>query len=343
MNKLTLSILLILFAGNFSLSQAAQQVLPEHLQQIEALQRRADNLAFGQLSGADSYHLAKARAWLDLATSEYYEKDTSGAVTDSIGQAEALLDKLERKQPEINMETPLQINGSEVVRSDLLEQIITQKKRDQFSCGQPQIATAEVYLVWAGHEFYESGQSHAESYMRSAENLIYEGQVAIDNCVSAPSLPASPLETISLSGDALFAFDKATLNSSALWRLDDLADKIKSVAQLEEVVLVGHTDRMRSDGHHERNQLLSEQRAESIKKYLVGKGIPAEKIHASGVGSTQPLIECSTKQSKTKQIDCLQPNRRVEITLRGSKEEKPMTQTKEDTKKSDSENADKSE
>jgi hypothetical protein len=30
-------------------------------------------------------------------------------------------------------------------------------------------------------------------------------------------------------------------------------------------------------------------------------------------------VQCSTKQSKQKQIDCLQPNRRVEIILRGSK------------------------
>ena len=170
--------------------------------------------------------------------------------------------------------------------------------------------------------------SHAESYVRSVENLIYEGQVAIENCVDMPA-PILPLETITLSGDALFAFDKARLNSSALWRLDDLADRIKTVAQLEEVILVGHSDHMRSDGHPERNQLLSEQRAESIKQYLIGKGIPAEKIHAGGVGSAQPLVECSTRQSRKKQIACLQPNRRVEITLRGIKEEKKEKDAKE--------------
>ena len=84
-------------------------------------------------------------------------------------------------------------------------------------------------------------------------------------------------------------------------------------------MLVGHTDRLRSDGHPERNQLLSEQRAESIKQYLVGKGIPADKIRASGAGSSQPIVQCPTGMSKEKQVICLRPNRRVEIVLRGGK------------------------
>lgn len=322
MNKPLLSLLFALLLGSLPLAQAIEQVSPEQLKQVETLRRRADKLAFGELSGADSYHLAKARAWLDLAQSEYYEKDTSGALSASIALAENLLAALEKKQADIGMDTPVQITGSEAVRPDLLEQINGLKKHEKFACGQRPLGTAEVYLVWAGHEHSESGQAHAESYLRSVENLIYEGSVAIDNCSAAPVIasgPVPPVEKITLSGDALFAFNKATLNPSALWRLDDLAEKIKTVSQLEEVVLVGHTDRMRSDGHPERNQLLSEQRAESIKQYLIGKGIAAEKIHASGVGSALPLVECSTRQSKEKQIVCLQPNRRVEITLRGAK------------------------
>lgn len=297
-------------------------MLPAHLQQIEALQRRAENLAFGEL-GSNNYHLAKARAWLDMALSEYHEKDNSGILSATIVQAETLLDALEKKQADIGMDTPLQLPGSEAVRPDLLDQIAALKKHEKFPCAQRPIAEAEVYLVWAGHEFFEYGMSHAESYMRGVENLIYEAKVAIDNCVAAPAvattLPPPPLEKITLSGNVLFEFDKATLNPSALWRLDNLAGNIKTVNQLEEVILVGHTDHLRSDRKHERNQILSEQRADSIKQYLIGKGIPADKIHASGAGSSQPLVQCSTKQSREKRIACLQPNRRVEIILRGEK------------------------
>jgi OOP family OmpA-OmpF porin len=287
----------------------------DEYQQIDTLQRRAEKLAFDRLDSND-YHLAKARTWLDFALTEYIDKDDTGVINAAIGQAEGLLDALENKQTNIiTMDTPQQVIGGEAMRPDLWEKIATLKQNPKFSCGQRPIAEAEVYLVWTGHEYHESGQSHAESYMRAVEDRIYSAQVAIDNCKEPAATPL--MEKITLSSDALFAFNKATLNATALSSLNELAESIKKVNMLEEVVLVGHTDRLRSDGHPERNQLLSEQRAESIRQFLIDKGIPAEKIHASGAGSTQPIVECSSKLSKKKQIDCLQPNRRVEITLRG--------------------------
>lgn len=321
MNKTLLSLCILL--SSIAAAQATEEVLPAQLQQIESLQRRADNLGFGELD-ADNYYLAKARTWLDLSLSEYYDKDNSGIISAAIGQAETLLDALEKKQTGISMDTPLQIAGSEAVHPDLLDKISTLKKHDKFSCGQRPVAQAEVYLVWTGHEKLESGLSHAQSYARNTEDLIYAAQVAIDNCagISPPAASVAlphVIEKITLSGDALFAFDEATLNPSALSRLDQLAESIKNASVLEEVILVGHTDRLRSDGHPEHNQALSLQRAETIKQYLIGKGIQADKTHASGAGATQPIVRCSTRLSKAKQVECLQPNRRVEIILRGEK------------------------
>jgi outer membrane protein OmpA-like peptidoglycan-associated protein len=322
---LSRSLLLGVLLGNVSAALAADEILPQQSQEIETLQRRAEKLVTDGLD-PNNYHLAKARTWLDLALSEHYDKDDTGIIPAAILQAENLLDALEHKQTDISMRMPLQTQGSEAVRPDLWDKIAALKKHEKFSCGQRPTAEAEVYLVWAGHEYAESGWSHAESYIRAVEDHIYAAQVAIDNCASVPAAaptlpppPTPPLEKITLSGDALFAFNKATLNPSALWRLDNLADEIKAVTQLDEVILVGHTDRLRSDKHDDRNQLLSEQRAESIKQYLIGKGIPADKIRASGAGSSQPIVQCSSKQSKEKLIACLQPNRRVEIILRGAK------------------------
>jgi len=319
MIKSTHFLLLAILLGSVSPAPAADESLPnalqqiESLQKIESLQRRADKLAFGEL-GANNYHLAKARTWLDMALSEYHENEGNGIVPAAIEQAEILLDALEKKQAVISMDTPEQVTGSEAVRPDLWNKIAMLKKHEKFSCGQRAIAEAEVHLLWAGHEKLESSWAHAQSYARSAEDLIKEAQTSIDNCVA--QMPV--IERITLSSDALFGFDEATLEPSAQWRLNRLVDSIKMAKTLEEVVLIGHTDRLRSDGHPERNQLLSGQRAESIKQYLVGKGIAADKIHASGAGSSQPLVECSAKQSKEKQVECLQPNRRVEIILRGA-------------------------
>jgi OmpA-OmpF porin, OOP family len=309
-------LLLLVIMGHVSHALAADEVDLQPSQEIEQLKQRADKLSYDALDPR-SYSLAKARTWLDLATSEYYDRDDSGIVAASIAQAAALLDALETKRTGIAIDMPAKVPGSETIRPELWDKIAALKKQSKFSCGQRQTAEAEVYLVWAGHEFAESGQSHAESYLRGAESRIYEAQTAIDQCMETAPTPV--MEKFTLSGDALFDFGKVSLNPSALWRLDELAGNIKKVENLEEVVLVGHTDRLRSDGHPERNQLLSEQRAESIKQYLVGKGIPADKIRASGAGSSQPVVECSAKLSKARQVVCLQPNRRVEITLRGKK------------------------
>lgn len=299
------------------------------LQQIDSLQHRSDLLYFGKL-GANNYHLSKARTWLDMARNEYRDKDTSGVIAASIAQAEALLDALEEDKADITLDTPKQLPGSETMRPELWEKIAILKKRANFSCGHRSIAQAEVYLVWTGHEKMVSSPGHAESYATKAEDMIYAGQVAINICDAAsPGVtplavlevipPSTTLEKITLSSDALFAFGKAALKPSALEQLDKLAVRFKALAQLEQVILIGHTDRLRSDGHPERNQLLSQQRAESIKQYLISKGIAADKILASGAGSSQPVMECSTKPGKKIQIDCLQPNRRVEIILRGGK------------------------
>jgi OOP family OmpA-OmpF porin len=305
--------LLVTLSGNVSAALAADEWLPQQSQQIESLQRRAEKLSFDRLD-PNNYHLAKARTWLNLAASEYYDRDDSGIIPASITQAATLLDALENKQTGIGMDTPTRVAGGETVRPDLWDKIAALKKNDKFPCGQRQTAEAEVYLVWAGHEKAEAGWSHAESYLRGVDDRIYAAQVAIKNCTEA--VPPV-VEKITLSADALFAFGQAILDPSALWHLNKLAGSIKQIDTLEEVVLIGHTDRLRSDGHPERNQVLSEQRAESIRQYLIGKGIAAEQIHASGAGSTQPLVECSARMSKEKLVECLQPNRRVEVILRG--------------------------
>jgi OOP family OmpA-OmpF porin len=303
-------LLLLVCWGSISHALAA-----DDFQQIDTLQRRTEKIAFDKLD-PNYYHLAKARTWLDLALSEYYDKDDSGIVAASVSQAAALLDALEKNQTGISMDMPAQVPGSEMVRPDLWNRIAALKKNAKFSCGQRPAAEAEVFLVWAGHEKSESGLSHAESYLRGAEDRIYSAEVAIKNCADN----ATPLvEKVTLSTDVLFSFDQAKLEPSALWHLDKLADSIRQMNPLKQVVLVGHTDRLRSDGQEDRNILLSIHRAESIKQYLITKGIPADKIRATGAGSTQPIVKCSITLSKEEQVICLQPNRRVEITLRGER------------------------
>jgi OmpA-OmpF porin, OOP family len=316
MSKLLMSLLcsLVLLTSSY----AADTPLPTHLAQIEALQKRSDALVFGDV-GANNYHLAKARAWLDLALSEYHQTDTSGMMYGAIVQAETLITALENKQADISMDTPNTLQGTEVVRTDLWEKIAIAKQNLNMTCGQRDLAEAEVELVWAGHEKMEAGWSHAESYGRSVEDSLYASEVSMDNCAKAIAKTAPSIEKSTLSGDALFEFGTNVLLPNAPASLDKLAESIKEWKSLQAVNLVGYTDRLRTDGNEAKNQELSDKRAERVKQYLAARGIPADKIFAAGAGSSKPVMTCPSDVSKAQQVICLQPNRRVEVTLRGEK------------------------
>jgi len=133
--------------------------------------------------------------------------------------------------------------------------------------------------------------------------------------------PKPAAEKITLAADALFDFDKATLRPEGKAKLDDVASKVKDIS-LEVIIAVGHADRIGKDAY---NQKLSERRAEAVKAYLVGKGIEANRVYAEGKGEKQPKTkpdDCKMKPESSrnkKLVECLQPDRRVEIEVIGTK------------------------
>ena len=139
---------------------------------------------------------------------------------------------------------------------------------------------------------------------------------------AAPAASAAPQaagfgEKITLAADALFDFNKATLRAEGKAKLDDVAAKSNSLV-LEVVIAVGHADRIGGAAY---NQKLSEKRAAAVKDYLVSKGIPANRVYTEGKGSKQPVTkagQCKGPKS-AKVIACLQPDRRVDIEIIGTK------------------------
>lgn len=130
--------------------------------------------------------------------------------------------------------------------------------------------------------------------------------------VAAPT-PAPVTRRVTLDADALFDFDKAVLRPEGRQALDDFLVKIKDINP-EMIMAVGHTDRIGSDGY---NQRLSEKRVESVKSYLVGKGIEPNRMNTEGKGETQPVTKAGECVGANV-IACLQPDRRVEIEVTGS-------------------------
>ena len=122
----------------------------------------------------------------------------------------------------------------------------------------------------------------------------------------APQTPAA--SKVTYAADAFFDFDKATLKPAGKAKLDDLVGKVKGI-NLEVIIAVGHTDSVGSDVY---NQKLSVKRAESVKAYLVSKGIEKNRIYTEGKGEKQPVADNKTTEGRAK-------NRRVEIEVVGTR------------------------
>ena len=156
--------------------------------------------------------------------------------------------------------------------------------------------------------------------VKKAEAPMPKQAEATPESVPVPAAPAPQQiapQKISLSADALFAFDKSTLKPEGKEELDKLTVDLSNVSY-DSIHVTGHTDRIGSTKY---NQKLSERRANTVRDYLVAKGIPADRIVAEGKGETQPVTrpgDCTGPKSR-KLIACLQPDRRVDVEVSGTK------------------------
>ncbi|WP_299072444.1 outer membrane protein OmpA [Accumulibacter sp.] len=145
---------------------------------------------------------------------------------------------------------------------------------------------------------------------------VCEPMVAKAAPAAAPAAKPSG-DKITVAADALFDFNKATLRPAGKAKLDEVVAKAGAI-KLEVIIAVGHTDRIGSDAY---NQKLSERRAAAVKQYLVSKGIDANRVYTEGKGKKNPVTKPDQCLGKTspKVIACLQPDRRVDIELIGTK------------------------
>ena len=133
----------------------------------------------------------------------------------------------------------------------------------------------------------------------------------------APARPAPTMVKVTLNADTLFDFDKSSLRPEGRTALDNFATQLKDVNP-EIITAVGHADRF---GTPKYNQRLSEQRVATVKDYLMGKGVAANRIHTEGKGESQPVTKAAdcAGPKNSKVIACLQPDRRVELEVIGTR------------------------
>lgn len=122
-----------------------------------------------------------------------------------------------------------------------------------------------------------------------------------------------------LSSDALFLFGKSGVEDLKPGGRQTIAKLVQSLnsdfSSIQSVRVVGHTDRI---GSAQANLALSHARAETIKTLMVDLGASAVLIEARGQGAAQPLVDCKGARVTPELVSCLQPNRRVEVLVRGN-------------------------
>ncbi len=129
--------------------------------------------------------------------------------------------------------------------------------------------------------------------------------------------PKPIAQRATLAADTLFDFNKSSLKPEGSAALDKLISNMKAI-NIDSIIAIGHTDRIGGDAY---NLKLSQRRAESVKAYLVAHGVPANRISTEGKGKKDPATKpgtCKGPKSK-KLIACLQPDRRVEIEVIGTR------------------------
>lgn len=109
---------------------------------------------------------------------------------------------------------------------------------------------------------------------------------------------------LNMPGNITFRTGSADLNSDFLRVLDSVGVVLKEYNKTL-VVIAGHTDNVGSDAT---NQTLSQQRAESVGKYLAGRAVASERMVITGYGESRPVASNDSESGRSQ-------NRRVELTL----------------------------
>jgi outer membrane protein OmpA-like peptidoglycan-associated protein len=110
---------------------------------------------------------------------------------------------------------------------------------------------------------------------------------------------------ITLSGSVLFASGRSDLLPDARTRLHQVANVLSQDSNQNQIVVRGFTDSL---GSADRNQELSQRRAESVSNFLASQGVPGDHLKSEGRGMSEPVADNTTPEGRAN-------NRRVEIVI----------------------------
>ena len=161
--------------------------------------------------------------------------------------------------------------------------------------------TFKIYLPGGGtYKIQIKSVGDVEDYNTFEIPALGEGEFYTESTLS---IQFEHPKTFTLD-NVQFETGKATLTKTSYKELNELLEYLKLK---EEVVIeiAGHTDDV---GEDVANQKLSEARANTVRNYLISKGIAAKRVQAKGYGESQPIAPNSTAEGRQK-------NRRTEVRI----------------------------
>jgi outer membrane protein OmpA-like peptidoglycan-associated protein len=287
----TISSLLCLTAFAGAVACAASMSPPE----LVSARTAYDRASKGPAATVNPTDLHTAKESLDAAEKSFQNDGDSQVTRDLSYTAERRTEAAESRARTIQV-----MASKEQVVAQMHAGVATQGKMTaaELLRANQQLATQGQALQTQGAALQTEVQRRQEAEKRSA-------QAAADLAKFASVKQEPRGMVITLSGSVLFTSAKSDLLPGAQLKLNDVAKALTEQDPDSKIVVEGHTD---SQGSAASNQDLSQRRAQSVRDYLVSRGIASDRITAAGFGPTRSIADNGTAEGRAN-------NRRVEIVV----------------------------
>lgn len=150
----------------------------------------------------------------------------------------------------------------------------------------------------------------ANGYFTSVTELEVKPQEDLKATISLNKRPKAPNVTVAANEVKLkkqihFAHDAATIEPDSASLVEEIADVLKTRAEISKLEIQGHTDNTGSPVY---NQRLSQQRADAVRDALVKLGVDSSRLDAKGYGQDKPLVPNVSPANRAR-------NRRVQLMI----------------------------
>ncbi len=305
MKFLTTLLASTLLVGACASSRPSRELIDARVAYREAAQGNAAKLAPADLHGA--------RVALDRAERESSDEADSAAARDlsyiamrraqraealgNAAAATATVAALEAQRVRVQADVISSQQGKLRASEGALE-----RQQGELDRQQTELANKQGELVRKEAETQAERTARLAAEAKAAD-AVKKAQDAMDALGRQMAMKEDARGTvITLSGGVLFVTGKATLLPGATAQLDKVADALTKLPE-RHFTIEGHTD---STGSYAVNADLSARRANAVRDYLISRGVSADAVTATGIGSQRPVADNKSTEGRAM-------NRRVEI------------------------------